>query len=268
MLLAWLCALSGVVAAGLVLVMAGAWLVQRLTGNAGWVDVVWSVGTGLGGVVCALVLPPGAAGITARQWVVAALAVAWSVRLAGHIAARTIGAPEDVRYAGFRRSWGAAFQRRMFWFLMIQAAAAWLLTLSMLVAARNPAPGLRLADWAGIAVLAVALAGEGIADAQMRRFRAGAVRGEVCEYGLWGWSRHPNYFFEWLGWCAYPFLAIDLSAGWWPGWLALSGPAFMLWLLRYVSGVPPLEAAMLESRGDRFRDYQRRVSTFVPLPPR
>ena len=67
---------------------------------------------------------------------------------------------------------------------------------------------------------------------------------------LWGWSRHPNYFFEFLGWCAYPLLAI--SVGWPAGWLALTGPIFMFWLLRYVSGVPPLEATMLASRGDRF----------------
>ena len=265
---AWLCALSIVVALCLALVMGGAWLAQRLTGNAGWVDVVWSIGTGLGGIACALVPLPGDAGLTPRRWVVAALAAVWSVRLAAHIAARTYGGPEDVRYARFRQDWGHDFQRRMFWFLMIQAAAAWLLTLTMLVAARNPSPGLRLGDWCGIAVLAIAVAGEGLADSQMRRFRAGAAKGAVCDQGLWGWSRHPNYFFEWFGWCAYPLLAIDLSGGWWPGWLALTGPAFMFWLLRYVSGVPPLEGAMLASRGDRFREYQRRVSVFVPLPPR
>jgi steroid 5-alpha reductase family enzyme len=41
----------------------------------------------------------------------------------------------------------------------------------------------------------------------------------------------------------------------------------MYGLLRYVSGVTPLEEAMLESRGDKFRDYQKRVSVFFPLPP-
>jgi steroid 5-alpha reductase family enzyme len=154
----------------------------------------------------------------------------------------------------------------MFAFLMIQAAAAALLTLSMLVAARNPAPALRPADWAGIAILAVAIAGEGVADGQMRRFRDRAQKGAVCDTGLWGWSRHPNYFFEWLGWCAYPVIAVNID--WWPGWIALTGPVFMFWLLRYVSGVPPLEDAMLRSRGARFAEYQRRVSAFFPLPPR
>ncbi|WP_254070628.1 DUF1295 domain-containing protein [Acidisphaera sp. L21] len=260
----WLWALFGCVALGLVLVMCGAWAVQRQTGNAGWVDAIWSAGTGLGGMLCAVVPLPGHP-VGLRAYVVAALAILWSGRLAWHSASRTAGHPEDVRYAGFRRDWGAGFQRRMFWFLMIQAAAAILLTLSILVAARNPAPALRLADWAGIAVLVVAVAGEAVADAQMRRFRATAAKGAICETGLWGWSRHPNYFFECLGWCAYPCFAIDPA--WWPGWLALTGPVFMTWLLRYVSGVPPLEAAMLASRGDAFRDYQRRVSALIPLPP-
>ncbi len=259
--------LFGLVALGLAIAMAFAWLVQRLTRNAGWVDAIWSLATGVGGVACALAILPGEVGIGPRQWLVAGLAAIWSVRLASHIAARTAGRPEDVRYAGFRREWGAAFDRRMFGFMMIQAAAASLLTLSMLVAARNPAPTLRAADWLGVAVLAASVAGESVADAQMQRFRARGEKGAICESGLWGWSRHPNYFFEFLGWCAYPFLAIDLDAGWWPGWLALTGPIFMFWLLRYVSGVPPLEAAMLASRGDQFRDYQRRVSVFVPLPP-
>jgi steroid 5-alpha reductase family enzyme len=260
----WFVTLFGLAALGQAVAMGGAWQIQRQTCNAGWVDVVWTMATGLGGMVCALAPVPALPG--PRQFVVAALAAAWSIRLAAHIAARTFGRPEDVRYARFREEWGASFQRRMFVFLMIQAAAAALLTLSMLAAARNPAPALRLADWVGIAVLATAITGEGLADGQMRRFRAQMRPGAVCDTGLWGWSRHPNYFFEWLGWCAYPVMAINLH--WWPGWLALTGPALMFWLLRYVSGVPPLEEAMLRSRGAVFADYQRRVSAFFPLPPR
>jgi steroid 5-alpha reductase family enzyme len=260
----WFVALFVLVALGQAVAMVGAWLIQRQTSNAGWVDVVWTLATGAGGVICALA--PVAGPSTPRQWVVAALAAAWSVRLAAHIAVRTAGRPEDVRYARFREEWGPAFQHRMLAFLMIQAAAAALLTLSILVAARNPAPGLRPADWLGIAILAIAIAGEGLADGQMRRFRDTAEKGAVCDTGLWGWSRHPNYFFEWLGWCAYPVMAINFD--WSAGWLALTGPAFMFWLLRYVSGVPPLEEAMLRSRGARFVDYQRRVSAFFPLPPR
>jgi steroid 5-alpha reductase family enzyme len=245
------------------LVMAGAWALQRATGNSGWVDVVWSFGLGVAGLV--LALTPG--GPTTRQVVVAVLIAAWSIRLGLHIAQRSSRGPEDARYAALRQEWGAKFQFRLFIFLQIQAAAAALLGLSMMLAAHNPAPFGRPLDIAGIAVLLVAVAGEGVADEQLRRFRKNpANKGRVCDAGLWGWSRHPNYFFEWLGWIAYPLLAI--SSDWGAGWLALSGPAFMYWLLVYVSGIPLLEQQMLKSRGDAFRRYQAKVSPFFPLPPK
>jgi steroid 5-alpha reductase family enzyme len=90
----------------------------------------------------------------------------------------------------------------------------------------------------------------------------------ICDVGLWSWSRHPNYFFEWLGWLAYPVIAIDVGGGWPWGWVALSGAALMFYLLRFASGVPPTEAAMARSRGEAFTRYQARVSIFFPLPPK
>ena len=163
-----------------------------------------------------------------------------------------------ARYAALRVEWGADFQRRLFWFLQIQAVAAALLTLSMGLAAANPAPFPRTQDFLGVLVLVVAIVGEGVADAQLRGFK-----GRICDVGLWGMSRHPNYFFEWLGWVAYPLLAIDFSRLDW-AWLSLSGPAFMYWLLVHLSGVPFLEKHMLASRGDAYRAYQRRVGAFFP----
>jgi steroid 5-alpha reductase family enzyme len=256
-----------VVTVGLSVAMAGAWLVQRLTRNAGWVDVIWTFATGVAGVVYALAARPGGPGV--RQLLLAALIVAWSARLGLHILDRTRGRSEDTRYAAFRAEWGAGFERRMFWFLQIQAGAAALLALSMLLAAANPRTHLSFGDVAGIVVLAVAVAGEALADWQLRRFRADpANAGRVCDHGLWGWSRHPNYFFEWLGWVAYPLFAINLGGVYPWGWLALSAPACMYWLLVHVSGIPPLEQQMLRSRGDAFRAYQARVSPFIPLPGR
>ena len=253
-------------AVGLALAMTGAWAVQRATGNSGWVDAVWSFSTGLAGVAFALVPVDGAAPGW-RQWLVAALIAAWALRLGGHIALRSRHGPEDARYAALRTEWGAGFQRRLFWFLQIQALCAFILALSVLVAARNPEPAFRLVDALGLVVIAVAVLGEGVADQQLSRFKADpANRGRVCDVGLWGWSRHPNYFFEWLVWWAWPLLAI--GAGWPWGWVALAGPVLMYWLLVHASGIPPLEATMLASRGDAFRAYQARVSAFFPLPPK
>ncbi len=247
--------------------MSGAWALQRATHNCGWVDAVWSGALGIGAAVAALVPPPGAAGPYTRQYLAAAMVLVWGARLAAHIARRTPATPEDPRYAEFRRNWGASFEMRLFGLLMTQAAAAWVLLAAVVLAARDPARFPGWLDLAGALVLAGAVAGESVADAQMQRFRARRLGG-VCDEGLWSWSRHPNYFFEFLAWCAYPLLALDAVAAYPQGLLALAAPALMFFLLRYVSGVPPLEQSMLARRGDAFRSYQARVNVFFPMPPR
>jgi steroid 5-alpha reductase family enzyme len=246
--------------------MAGVWAYQRAVGNGGWTDVYWSFGMGIAGVACAL-WPLGET--TARQWIAGALVAAWSLRLGTHLYKRVAGAGEDPRYAAFRKDWGPDFQTRMFGFLQAQAVSGALLCLAILVAARNPEPGLVWSDVLAGLILAGGIVGEGIADSQLARFKADpGNKGKVCDAGLWGWSRHPNYFFEWVVWLAWPVMAIGPDASWAWGWLALAGPAFMAFLLIKVSGVPPLEAAMLKSRGQAYADYQARVSVFFPLPPR
>lgn len=254
------------VTAGLCLVMAAAWAFQRARRNGGWTDVWWSYATGAAGVVLAL-WPLAGAAPGARQWLAAALVAAWSLRLGTHLLRRVAASPaEDPRYARFREEWGEALDRRMFGFLQVQALSGALLAVAVMVAAHRPGP-LGWQDAAGVALMLLAIGGEGLADAQLARFKADpANHGRVCDAGLWGWSRHPNYFFEWLVWMAWPVIAIGAAWPW--GWLALVGPAFMALLLIKGSGVPPLEAAMLRSRGEAYRAYQRRVSVFVPLPPR
>ena len=159
----------------------------------------------------------------------------------GHISVRTRGAGDDPRYAELAREWGADFPRRLFVFLQIQAAAALPLVAAVALAARAPRPFPDLFDLAAIVVAAAALAGEAMADAQLAKFRREGPSGGLCEIGLWRFSRHPNYFFEFLFWCAWPLLAFDLSGDYPQGLLALAAPAFIYWLLAHVSGVPLLE---------------------------
>lgn len=264
-----LAALALLVAAVLWLAMSLAWLVQRLTGNSGWVDAAWSFATGIAGVAFALV-PLGGGAPGWRQWAVGLLVAAWSLRLGLHIAGRAAAGSEDPRYAALKQEWGDDFPWRLYLFLMVQGVVAYGLAISMALAARNPA-GFGPLDIAGIAVLAASIAGEAAADAQLRRFKAApANRGRICTTGLWAWSRHPNYFFEWLGWVAYPLFA--LSGAWLPGWnpwgwFALTGPALMYWTLRHASGVPPLEAHMARRHGAAFAAYAARVPVFFPRPP-
>jgi steroid 5-alpha reductase family enzyme len=139
--------------------------------------------------------------------------------------------------------------------------------LAIALAAHNPQAAFRIQDLIGVIVLLAAIAGESVSDWQLRRFKAASPgRGAICDVGLWGWSRHPNYFFEWLAWTSYPIIAIDLWGASPFGWLALVAPICMYWVLVHVSGIPPLEAHMLRTRGEAFREYQERTRPFLPLP--
>src|SRR3984893_9957602 len=195
------------IALSLSVLMAGAWMVQQRTGNSGWVDTIWTFAVGLVGAGSAL-WPVADAAPNARQWLVAALVAIWSVRLGPHIAARTAGITDDPRYAAFAREWGVDSPRRMFVFLQNQGFGSIPLVFAIFVAARFPHAALRFQDYLGALILLIGIAGEALADAQLKRFRkASADKGGVCDVGLWRWSRHPNYFFEWFGWLAYPVIA-------------------------------------------------------------
>ncbi|MGC2777647.1 MAG: DUF1295 domain-containing protein [Bradyrhizobium sp.] len=253
-------------ALALSLLMAAAWVVQQRTGNSGWVDTIWTFSIGLVGTLGAI-WPAGGGAPDARQWLVAVLVAAWSLRLGSHVAVRSRGVADDPRYAEYARQWGAAAPRRMFLFLQQQAWGSSPLVFAMFVAAHAPATGLRLQDYLGILVLLAGIAGEALADAQLKAFRADpANKGKVCDAGLWRWSRHPNYFFEWMCWLSYPVIALSRDNPW--GLASLLAPVLMYWFLVHITGIPPLEQQMLRSRGDRYRAYQARTSAFFPLPPR
>jgi steroid 5-alpha reductase family enzyme len=248
-------------AIGLSAIMTGAWLIQRATGASGWIDTIWSIAVGLAGMAAAF-LAEGDAGRRTAAFVVIAI---WSLRLGSHIATRTRGGGEDPRYEKLIKEWGASAALRLWLFLQVQAVAAFVLVLAIYLAAANSASFLRFIDIVAIGVAVIAVAGEAISDRQLSAFRkTPEARTEVMERGLWAYSRHPNYFFEWLFWCAWPLMAVGLPLGW--SWLALLAPLQMYWLLVHVSGIPPLEHHMLASRGEKFRALQARVNAFFPGP--
>lgn len=253
---------AAVVAAGwllVALVMAVLWNFQRTRTNAGVVDVAWSLATGVLGVWFAV----GADGDPARRGIVAGMAGIWSGRLGVYLWRRVAREAEDGRYRDLRGRWGSDAQRKLFWFFQVQAVWAVMFAVPMLAAARNPHPPGGL-DAIGVGFWMVALAGESIADRQLARFRRDpGTRGQVCREGLWRYSRHPNYFFEWLHWWAYVFLGIG-STLW---WIPPIGVAVMLLFLTKVTGIPPTEAQALRSRGQAYREYQRTTSAFFPWPP-
>jgi steroid 5-alpha reductase family enzyme len=245
------------------LVMAAVWVVAVRIRNAGIVDVAWSANFTLLAVLYATL----GAGFLPRRLLIGGMTIAWSLRLASYLYRRVMGAHpvEDGRYLRLREQWGRGANRRFFWFFQLQAALNLLLAAPLLVACLNPAPAIHPLEWAGLALWAVALVGEAVADRQLEAFRRDpASRGRTCRSGLWRYSRHPNYFFEWLVWVAYFVFALASPLG----WATVFCPALMLYFLFRVTGIPATEEQALRSRGEDYREYQRTTSVFVPWPPR
>jgi steroid 5-alpha reductase family enzyme len=249
-------ALSGAVA--LAVMMFVIWLLSVRLNNAGLVDVGWSLGL----VVLALWYAWQGPGYAPRRWIMAGLVTFWGLRLALHLIRRIASEPEDGRYQQLRREWaGKNINLRFLFFFQFQAVLDVVLSLPMLLAALNPRPELSALEYAGVALWLVAVLGESVADAQLAGFkRDPANRGRVCQVGLWRYSRHPNYFFEWFIWVAW--LVYALASPW--GWLAVICPALMLFFLFRVTGIPATEAQALRSRGAEYARYQETTSAFVP----
>jgi steroid 5-alpha reductase family enzyme len=146
-------------------------------------------------------------------------------------------------------------------FFGAQAPLAILFSLPLLVAMMNPEPRFTAWDVAGLLVWTLSVVGEAMADRQLERFRGKADnRGKTCRDGLWGYSRHPNYFFEWLHWFAYVLLAIGSPIA----WVTLLGPVLMLIFLFGITGIPHTERQALARRGEDYRRYQQTTSVFIP----
>jgi steroid 5-alpha reductase family enzyme len=238
------------------------YVVQRVRRDAGVVDVGWAAGVGFSALFYAVA----ADGDPVRRTALAVLGGFWGLRLAGYLLLdRVMSDREDGRYAAMREAWGENAQRNLFLFFQAQAFWVALFSLPFLGVAANGAPFPGSMDIAGIVVWILSVAGEGVADAQLSRHRRNPSNlGKTCRSGLWRYSRHPNYFFEWLHWVAWGVLAVGSANG----WVAFAVPAFLLVLLFRVTGIPETEAQSLRTRGEDYRRYQREVSVFVPLPPR
>jgi steroid 5-alpha reductase family enzyme len=245
---------------------AFAWVftIARRIDNYGIVDIAWSYAFAALALFYALASTSGWA---PRRALIATLVTIWSLRLGTHLYRRVMShhPVEDTRYQTLRETWSANFFSKMAWFFQSQAASVVILGLPFLLIVRNPAQAFHPLELSASVLWLVAVLGEALADAQLAAFRRDPINhGRVCNRGLWRFSRHPNYFFEWLIWVAYFVFA--LASPW--GCFAIIAPGIILYLLLRVTGIPMAEAQSLRSKGDAYRRYQSTTSAFIPWFPK
>jgi steroid 5-alpha reductase family enzyme len=246
----------------MVVLMLVLWSVQVVFRNASIADVGFCAGL----IAVVLWYARHASGETERKLLVVFMVCVYAGRLGLFLLFnRVIGKAEDARYQAVRRSWGAWEQAKMFGYFQVQAAAVAAFSLPFLVLIQNPRPPFSFFELGGFIIWIAAISGEAAADRQLARFRAQPWnRDRVFRDGLWYYSRHPNYFFEWLHWWSYVVMAIGA-----PGWpLTLIGPAGMGWALLRVTGIPLAEQQALKKRGAEYRQYQQTTNAFVPWVPK
>jgi len=240
--------------------MVVAWLLSLALRNVGIVDIYWGLAiAGAGGTWLLLQPDPSPRGALALL-----LAVLWAVRLALHILWRNRGKPEDRRYRVIRARNEPNFAfKSLYLVFLLQAVLAWLVAMPLLGAALSTASPLGLVDLLGVLVWLAGFFLQATADAQLARFqqRPDADRA-VMNQGVWRYSRHPNYFGEFLMWWGIWLIAVAGGA-----WWTFFGPLLITFFLLKVSGVALTEKD-IASRRPEYQDYIRRTSAFVPLPPR
>ena len=234
------------------------WLISLQTHNASIVDPGWTFGL----LICALIYALAGHGYGVRKALLVFMTGVWACRLGLYLFfARIWQQPEEGRYQQLRKEWKSNINFKFLLFFEFQALLDVVLSVPFLVAALNPPPELSFLEIAGLATWAVAMVGEAIADTQLNRFKKNpANKGKTCQVGLWNYSRHPNYFFEWLIWVAWFLFALGSPYG----WFAVICPLLMLYFLFKVTGIPATEAQALRSRGEDYRRYQQTTSVFVP----
>jgi steroid 5-alpha reductase family enzyme len=255
--------LVGAAAAIALALMGLTFFIARRIANFSIVDVAWSFNFTPLGLAFAFL----GAGVPVRRAAISGMVALWSLRLAWHLARRiaALHPVEEGRYLELRRRWAGDVNGRFLRFFLLQGLLNVVLAMPVMFVSQNAGAFPGILEAMGLVVFVVSLAGESAADVQLDAFRRNrAHAGQVCREGLWRYSRHPNYFFEWLVWCAYALMAS--SAPW--GWISWICPALMLYFLLRVTGIPATEEQAVRSRGEAYREYQATTSAFLPWFPR
>jgi steroid 5-alpha reductase family enzyme len=222
--------------------------------NNGIVDIGW----GIGFIIIDISLLVSSTSYNWPQLIISSLIIFWALRLSLHILRRSIGKPEDFRYANWRKNWGkSVIWRSYLQVFLLQMVFLLVIAIPMFLV-WGTQQNFSHINLIGCLIAFLGLAIESISDYQMFLFKQSiANKGLIMQSGLWRYSRHPNYFGEALFWWGIAFIAYA------PGnhFLAFISPIVITILVRYISGVPMLEEKY--KNNIEFDIYKSKTSPFI-----
>ena len=237
------------------------WIVSLIYRNVTIVDSLW----GLGFVLIAWLTFGMSDGYWGRSLLLALLVTLWGLRLSLYLSWRNWGKGEDPRYGGWRQKTGDRFWLvSLFKVFILQALFLWVISLAFQTGQLAAAPDtLTWLDGLGIWVWAAGFLFESVGDWQLARFKSDpANQGRVMDRGLWAYTRHPNYFGEFLVWWGIYLITLATPHSWW----TILSPFVVTAVLLKMTGIPLTEKGLIENRPG-YREYIKRTSAFVPWPP-
>lgn len=230
------------------------WVLYRILKNPSVVDVSWSVGLMVSGLMYL-----GFAGLTIRTIIIAALLIAWALRLAlylwytrirqGHI---------DKRYLGLSADWKISHALGFYLNFQLQGLLIVMISSVFWVISQSQISHITIMDGVAAFIIVLGIIGESVADLQLQKFKS-QHQGQVCRMGLWRFSRHPNYFFDWLSFLGFALLGIQSPMG----LLSILSPVMLYVIFTRITG-PMTEKGSIQSKGDKYIQYQRQTSMFFP----
>ena len=247
--------------AAVTIMMICGWLISVAKRNVTIVDSLW----GLGFVLIAWMTVYLSDGFWTRKMLIAVLVTLWGLRLGAYLSWRNWGKGEDPRYGLWREKSGDRFWLvSLFKVFILQALFLWVISLVLQVGQLAKTPGaLTWLDFAGIVVWAIGFLFEALADWQLAMFKSDpANKGRVMDRGLWAYSRHPNYFGEFLVWWGIYLITLATPSSWW----TILSPLIVTAVLLKMTGIPLTEQELVKKRPG-YSDYIKRTSAFVPWLP-
>lgn len=246
-------------------IMTFFWILGVLLKNAAWADFGWSVCLVWLGLDLLFFEPVG----SIKSMVLGGMVFLWALRLAIYLFLRNRTGEEDGRYHDIRERWEKRYT--LFWvesffygIYLFQAILLALITAPFMVVVANVSPIFSWNEVLGVFLFTISFLGESIADYQLWNFKRKTEDSRaVYRGGLWAYTRHPNYFFEWCIWLSFLIYLLSSPLGYtfWGSFLVMTA------LLVKYSGVFLTEKHALKTKGEAYQRYIEEVSPFFPWFP-